>query len=81
MNRVILSIIAVITGFFALAFSLLMAIPLTIAALITGKRIQKQMRQNGQFYAAHQTAGYGAAQDTANSGATIEGEFEEVKNR
>lgn len=32
MNRIIVTALALITGFFALVFSLIMAIPLTIAA-------------------------------------------------
>lgn len=45
MNRIIVTALALITGFFALVFSLIMAIPLTIAALITGKRIEKRVRK------------------------------------
>lgn len=42
MNRFLITLLSLITGVFALIFSLLLAIPLTIAALITGKRLEKQ---------------------------------------
>ncbi|CAE6945975.1 hypothetical protein [Vibrio sp. B1FLJ16] len=71
MNRIIVTALALITGLFALIFSLLMAIPLTIAALITGKRIearkkymQREMQEEYEF-------------NTGKADA-IEGEFEEV---
>ncbi len=72
MNRIIVTALAVITGLFALIFSLIMAIPLTIAALITGKRIetrkkymQREMQEEYEF-------------NTGKADA-IEGEFEEVR--
>ena len=68
MSRIFIGILALITGFFALIFSLLMAIPLTIAALITGKRIQKQTKPQGY------TSPF--EQPKAN---VIEGEYEEVR--
>lgn len=69
MNRFIITALTLITGFFAIAFSLLLAIPLTIAALITGKRLQNQMKRR-PFYQSHRSYGN-----------TIDGEFEEVKSR
>ena len=45
MNRIIVTALALITGFFTLVFSLIIAIPLTIAALITGKRIEKRVKK------------------------------------
>ncbi|MFV0446958.1 MAG: hypothetical protein ACK5MF_00560 [Vibrio sp.] len=71
MNRFIITALTLITGFFAIAFSLLLAIPLTIAALITGKRLQNQMKRR-PFY---------QAQNNNNYGNTIDGEFEEVNSR
>ncbi len=71
MNRFIITALTLITGFFAIAFSLLLAIPLTIAALITGKRLQNQM-QRRPFY---------QAQSNSSHGNTIDGEFEEVNDR
>lgn len=38
MNRFLITLLTMITGLFALMFSLLLAIPLAIAAFITGKR-------------------------------------------
>ncbi len=71
MNRIIVTALALITGLFALVFSLIMAIPLTIVALITGKRIetrkkymQRDIREAYEF-------------NTGKADA-IEGEFEEV---
>lgn len=71
MKRIIVTALALITGLFALVISLIIAIPLTLAALITGKRLdsrikhmQKETLQEYQF-------------NTGKSDA-IEGEFEEV---
>ncbi|MGY3572034.1 hemolysin E [Vibrio paucivorans] len=69
MNRFFVGIIALVTGMFALIFSLLMAIPLAIAALITGKRIQKQMKQQG----------YASPFEQPQQANVIEGECEEVR--
>ena len=68
MNRIIVTALALITGFFTLVFSLIMAIPLTIAALITGKRIEKRVKEMHEEYEFN----------TGKSDA-IEGEFEEVR--
>lgn len=45
MQRIILVTLTVIAALFTLMFSLLLAIPLTIAALITGKKLEKQLRR------------------------------------
>ncbi|MBE4361611.1 hypothetical protein P3633_14985 [Vibrio parahaemolyticus] len=68
MNRIIVTALALITGFFALVFSLIMAIPLTIAALITGKRIEKRVRKMHEEY-----------EFNTGKADAIEGEFEEVR--
>nr|WP_273977663.1 hypothetical protein [Vibrio parahaemolyticus] len=68
MNRIIVTALALITGFFALVFSLIMAIPLTIAALITGKRIEKRVRKMQKEY-----------EFNTGKADAIEGEFEEVR--
>ncbi len=72
MNRIIVTALALVTGFFALVFSLIIAIPLTIASLITGKRIdtrkkymQREMQTEYEFNTGRDDA--------------IEGEFEEVR--
>ncbi|MCW8345745.1 hypothetical protein MD535_06935 [Vibrio sp. ZSDZ65] len=72
MKNLLITISALIIGFFAMIFSLLMAIPLAIAAFITGNRIKKQMEQqlNSQPF----------RQDAA-PGATIEGEYENVSTK
>jgi membrane protein implicated in regulation of membrane protease activity len=69
MKKALLTVSAVFIGFVAMMFSLIMAIPLTIAAYVTGNRIKKeldkelsQQRQNMQ-------------------GNTIEGEYEEVSSK
>ncbi|EKO3408505.1 hypothetical protein ACRTC7_05815 [Vibrio fluvialis] len=69
MYRFLVTALTLITGFFALMFSLLLAIPLTIAAIITGKRLEKQLKRH-PFY---QTQG--------NQGNVIDGEFEEVSGQ
>ncbi|MEZ9230979.1 hypothetical protein AB4259_07855 [Vibrio amylolyticus] len=76
MNRLIVSTLALITGFFTLVFALVMAIPLTIVALITGKRLQKQMQN-------HMNANqFGAATQPQYTNAnTIDGEYEEVNRK
>ncbi|WP_295893334.1 hypothetical protein [uncultured Vibrio sp.] len=76
MNRLIVSTLALITGFFTLVFALVMAIPLTIVALITGKRLQKQMRNqmNAQHFSANGQPQYANAN-------TIDGEYEEVNRK
>ncbi len=71
MNRIIVTALALITGLFALVFSLIMAIPLTIATLISGKRIdtrKKYMRRE-----MHKEYEFNTGKADA-----IEGEFEEV---
>ncbi|ENM5733844.1 hypothetical protein DU972_001397 [Vibrio mimicus] len=73
MNRFLITLLTMITGLFALMFSLLLAIPLAIAAFITGKRLEKQLKSCAfQF---NQQAAY---QSHAN---VIEGECEEIKPR
>ncbi|NUW74635.1 hypothetical protein HOP38_19265 [Vibrio mediterranei] len=69
MKKALLTVSALFIGFVAMMFSLIMAIPLTIAAYVTGNRIKKeldkelsQQRQNMQ-------------------GNTIEGEYEEVSSK
>ncbi|RBM25214.1 hypothetical protein DLR60_17955 [Vibrio tarriae] len=73
MNRFLITLLSLITGVFALIFSLLLAIPLTIAALITGKRLEKQLK--ARAYQFHQQATY-----TTHSN-VIEGEYEEISPR
>ncbi|PMJ99963.1 hypothetical protein [Vibrio sp. 10N.261.55.A7] len=77
MNRLIVSTLALITGFFTLVFALVMAIPLTIVALITGKRLQKQMQNQMN---AHQFSAATAQPQYANAN-TIDGEYEEVNRK
>ncbi|MBY7836045.1 hypothetical protein KW460_03080 [Vibrio fluvialis] len=69
MYRFLVTALTLITGFFALMFSLLLAIPLTIAAIITGKRLEKQLKRR-PFYQAQ-----------GNQGNVIDGEFEEVSSQ
>ncbi|MDN3617691.1 MAG: hypothetical protein ACPG5L_01015 [Vibrio gallaecicus] len=51
MKNILITFVALITGFMALITSLLLAIPLAIAAMITGKRLQSKMKKQG-FYSA-----------------------------
>lgn len=66
MNRVISGILALFIGVFTLLFSLIIAIPLTIAALITGKKIEKSLKMNRPEFSKNR------------SGSVLEGEYEDV---
>ncbi len=66
MNRMITGVLTLFIGFFTLIFGLILAIPLTIAALITGKKIEKAIKMNNPMF------------NQGNSKNVIEGEFEEV---
>ncbi|MFC5079442.1 hypothetical protein VTH8203_02115 [Vibrio thalassae] len=69
MKKALLTVSALFIGFFAMMFSLVMAIPLAIAAYITGNRIKKQLDRE-------------LAQQKQNMhGNTIEGEYEEVSSK
>ncbi|MGC9422025.1 MULTISPECIES: hypothetical protein [Vibrio] len=70
MYRFLVTTLTLVCGLFALIFSLLLAIPLMIVALITGKRLEKQLKRRP----FHQ------AKNNENSD-VIEGEFEEVSRR
>ena len=73
MKQALLTISALFIGFVAMMFSLIMAIPMAIAAYITGNRIKKQLDQ--EFARQRQ------AQDHSAQGNTIEGEYEEVSSK
>lgn len=66
MNRVISVFLALFIGVFTLLFSLIMIIPLTIAAVITGKKIEKSLKMNRSAF----------SQQSNHS--TLEGEYEDV---
>mgnify|MGYP000105792062 CR=1 FL=1 len=66
MNRVVSGIIALFIGVFTLLFSLVIVIPLTIAAVITGKKIEKSLKMNHSVYSQQ------------NDRSAIEGEYEDV---
>lgn len=66
MNRFLISVLAIFTSLFAIVFSLIMVIPLTIAAIITGKKIQNQYKERSS--------------DLESQHSAIEGEFEDVSN-
>ncbi|ASI92154.1 MULTISPECIES: hypothetical protein [Vibrio] len=69
MKKALLTVSAVFIGFVAMMFSLIMAIPLTIAAYVTGNRIKKELDKE-------------LAQQRQNmQGNTIEGEYEEVSSK
>jgi len=46
MNRVLTNVFALFIGIFTILFGLILAIPLTIAALITGKKLEKSLKAN-----------------------------------
>jgi uncharacterized membrane protein YphA (DoxX/SURF4 family) len=66
MNRAISTVFALFIGFFTLLFSLVLAIPLTIAAILTGKKLQKNLKMNPNFSAMQQNR------------TVLEGEYEDV---
>jgi hypothetical protein len=66
MQRALLTVAALFTGMFALMFSLVLAIPLTLIALFKGKQLQKKMA-SGDFH-----------QSDCSHGKIIEGEFQRV---
>ncbi|MDC5818454.1 hypothetical protein [Vibrio europaeus] len=66
MNRVISGILALFIGVFTLLFSLIMVIPLTIAAVITGKKIEKSLKMNR------------TASSQQKDRSVLEGEYEDV---
>ncbi|AYV24243.1 MULTISPECIES: hypothetical protein [Vibrio] len=69
MKKALLTVSALFIGFVAMMFSLIMAIPLTIAAYVTGNRIKKELDKE-------------LAQQRQNmQGNTIEGEYEEVSSK
>ncbi|MFS1467681.1 hypothetical protein CSB62_16145 [Vibrio splendidus] len=75
MKNILVTIVALFTGLLALFTSLILAIPLSIAALITGKRIQNQMKKQG--FAAHMNT----RQSSTNDAGVIEGEYEDLSSR
>ena len=66
MNRMIAGVFSLFVGFFTLLFGLVIAIPLTIAALFTGKGIEKATKANS------------TASNHSHQGRVLEGEYEEV---
>lgn len=66
MNRVISGILALFIGVFTLLFSLVMVIPLTIVAIITGKKIEKSLKMNRSAFSR------------SSQRSVLEGEYEDV---
>ncbi|KJY84544.1 hydroxylamine reductase [Vibrio galatheae] len=66
MNRVLSGILALVIGVFALLFSLVMIVPLTIAALITGKKIERSLKMHQSVFTQQKDR------------SVLEGEYEEV---
>ncbi|MBU2899168.1 hypothetical protein [Vibrio hepatarius] len=48
MNKMIASVLALFIGLLTLTFSIIMMVPLTIFALLTGRKIEKSLRQSKQ---------------------------------
>ncbi|GLO62743.1 hypothetical protein MACH09_32510 [Vibrio sp. MACH09] len=65
MNRVLFSVLAIFTTIITMVFSLIMVIPLTIAAVITGKQLQNKFKADAEAASYQQRS-------------AIEGEFEDV---
>ncbi|MER2498946.1 hypothetical protein ABS858_22995 [Vibrio neptunius] len=66
MNRVMSSVLALFVGFFTIIIGLILAIPLTIAALITGKKIERAIKKNAN------------TTQQQSKGSVLEGEYEDV---
>ncbi|KIE22654.1 hydroxylamine reductase [Vibrio sinaloensis] len=68
MNRILTNVFALFIGIFTILFGLILAIPLTIAALITGKKLEKSLKANHFNFRD-------VKQDKEH---VLEGEYEEV---
>jgi hypothetical protein len=66
MKKVVVTALVLMAGFIALLSSLILVVPLTIAALITGKQIEKKMKNQGF---------------NPTSERIIEGEYEEKQSK
>ena len=66
MNKIVASIIALFIGIFTLVFSIIMLVPLTIFALLTGRKIEKSLRQSTMRF------------QQASRGSVLEGEYEDL---
>lgn len=66
MSRAISTVFALFIGCVTLLFSLVLAIPLTIAAILTGKKLQKSIKMNSQ------------SSQASPSSAVLEGEYEDI---
>ncbi|NOH72610.1 hypothetical protein F0225_14850 [Vibrio pectenicida] len=62
MNKMIASVLALFIGLLTITFSIIMMVPLTIFALLTGRKIEKSLRKNAQ----------------ASRRSVLEGEYEDV---
>ncbi|GLT18434.1 hypothetical protein GCM10007938_22130 [Vibrio zhanjiangensis] len=66
MNKMIASVLALFIGLFTIAFSIIMLVPLTIIALLTGKKIEKSLRQRASQF------------QSQTRGTVLEGEYEDI---
>ncbi len=66
MNKIIASVLAVLIGIFTLLFSMIMLVPLTIFALLTGRKIEKSLRQSTMRF------------QQSSRGSVLEGEYEDI---
>lgn len=74
MQRTLVALSAIILAFFAFVFSLLMAIPLAIAAIITGKKLQSQIKRQQQQYQQSNK------EEEQSSNRVIEGEYKDISD-
>ncbi|MFC3023929.1 hypothetical protein ACFODT_08835 [Vibrio zhugei] len=72
MNRFIVAMLTIVVAFFALAFSLFIAVPLAILAAISGKKLNRNT--------FHQPKNAQESQDD-NTHTVIEGEYEEIHRK
>lgn len=76
MNKVITSVFTLFVGIFTLVMGLLLAIPLTIVALITGKKIQRSLKAQQNVFMQRDINQQPFGDQ---NGQVIEGEYNEVK--
>lgn len=72
MKNIIISCLAVFAGLIAFMFSLLMLIPITLAALLFGRRLRKTGTSSSFFTRTQRST------DSPSQHTIIDGEYEEV---
>ncbi|UPQ89609.1 hypothetical protein [Vibrio sinaloensis] len=69
MNRAVTAILALFIGVMTLMFTLVLAIPLTLFALITGRKIEKSLKMQRDIFSK------------PSDPSVLEGEYEDVSKQ